>query len=83
MMACGCPVIELNSESNKVTFPNSEIIELTDSHPIAIADSIEKLLFDEKKRKSQVQKAYEFIKPLTWENSAKNLDELLRKNLTS
>jgi len=83
MMACGCPVIELNSESNKATFPNSEIIELVDPNPIGIADSIEKLLSDEKKRKIQSQKAYEFVKPLTWESSAKKLDEILRKTLTS
>jgi len=79
MMACGCPVIELNSESNKANFPNSEIIELADSNPLAIADSIEKLLKDENTRKIQSQKAYEFVKPLTWENSAKKLDGILRK----
>lgn len=83
MMACGCPVIELNSDSNKATFPNSDIIELANFSPLDIANSIEKLLTDDKKRQTQSQKAYEYVKPFTWENSAKKLDNIIRQTMES
>jgi glycosyltransferase involved in cell wall biosynthesis len=83
MMACGCPVLELNSDSNKVTFPNSDIIELTNFSPLDVANSIEKLLTDNKKRQTQSQKAYEYVKPFTWENSAKKLENIIRQTIES
>jgi O-antigen biosynthesis protein len=83
MMACGCPVIELNSDSSKATFPNSDIIELADFSPLDISNSIEKLLSNPTQRQTQSQKAYEYVKPLTWESSAKNLEHIIRQTMES
>jgi len=81
MMASGCPVVELNSTSNRITFPNREIITLTNPDPSDIADSLEELLTNEEKRKTQLKKAYEYVKPFTWEKSAKKLEKILRREL--
>ena len=81
MMASGCPVIELKSPSNSITFPNPEIIRLADPNPIGIADAIEELLKDEQKRKHQIQTAYEYVSGMTWEKSAEKLDQIIRRIL--
>jgi len=82
MMACGCPVIELDSPSNKINFSKSNAIKLAASNPVDIADKMEELLTNEEARKEQLKRAHEFVKPLTWEMSAKELESIFRTVLT-
>ena len=81
MMASGCAVLELDSSSNRSNFTNKDVLSLVGPSPSAMADKLEKLLKDEKKRKEQVRNAYEFVKSLTWENSTKKLDSIFRTEM--
>jgi glycosyltransferase involved in cell wall biosynthesis len=73
MMACGLPVIELDGESTRAVFP-PDVIHMCKPGPVAIADAIEDLLRNEEKRKRLAAAAAAWIKPFSWENSAREVE---------
>lgn len=79
MMACGLPVVELNSANNTRIYPKGTVT-FADGHPALIAEKIEHLLRDEKARKAITSKSLHYAKQLTWENSAKKVESSILRN---
>ncbi|MGH6811780.1 MAG: rhamnan synthesis F family protein [Methylocella sp.] len=73
MMACDLPVVEIDAESTRAVFKNGEV-SFAAPDPMNIADAIEQLLSDAELRARQAQKAGDFVKPLSWENSARAVE---------
>ncbi|WP_131800189.1 rhamnan synthesis F family protein [Methylobacterium indicum] len=80
MMACGLPVVEIDTESSRAAFPPN-VVGFAKANPICIADEIEKLIVSEDKRKTQSQNAKEFIAGFSWVESAKLIDGYIKEGL--
>jgi len=62
MMACGCPVVDLNLNGNEINYGGTENAMLTDPNPIAIANGILKLLKSNQPRDQMIKNSLEFVK---------------------
>jgi O-antigen biosynthesis protein len=80
MMACDLPVVEIDAESTRAVFKNGEV-SFVAPDPSNIADAIEQLLSDAELRARQVQKARDFVKPLSWEKSARSVETAILDRL--
>jgi glycosyltransferase involved in cell wall biosynthesis len=61
MMACGCPVVDLDNEINRASYP-AEAIRLAAPAPEAVAEAIVSLLQDAEARRRQRQAALAFVR---------------------
>lgn len=73
MMACGLPVIDLDIESVRSIFPQSTIT-LAEPTPESIADALEGLLNDAERRDRLAHAGLDFIRSLSWNNSARIIE---------
>ncbi|KAA0678252.1 glycosyltransferase [Roseomonas genomospecies 6] len=73
MMACGLPVVEVDTESTRAIFEN-DTVTLCAPHPVAIADQIEALLADPQRRRTQATAAAEWVSRFSWEQSARMVE---------
>jgi glycosyltransferase involved in cell wall biosynthesis len=73
MMACGLPVVELNSASTALDFPRN-VARFCEPEPYAIAKEIICLLTDEALRNNLSQSARNYIMPLDWMASARRME---------
>lgn len=80
MMACGLPVVEIDSESTRAVFPK-DVITLTGPHPSTIANDVEALLSDPQRRRQQAEAALRWVKQFDWENSARLVERALLEKL--
>ncbi len=76
MMACGLPVVELDSESSRLSFPDLTA-ELVQPDPVAIANVLEAMLADPARREAQAARAVRFAGSFSWEASAKTVERAL------
>jgi glycosyltransferase involved in cell wall biosynthesis len=76
MMACGLPVIELNSESSRYSFPEGVAV-LVEATPQAVAAQLKSLLSDRRRRDQLARRAREFIARYSWEKSARDIESAL------
>src|SRR5579885_3609512 len=76
MMACGLPVVELNSESSRLSFPDG-VAELVDPTPESVAGHLRTLLLDGMRRRQLADRALEFLKDFSWEKSAREIERAL------
>ena len=76
MMACRLPVLELNSESSRASFPNG-VAELADPTPESVAAHLKTLLLDRARREQLAQRALEFVANFSWEKSARDIENAL------
>lgn len=76
MMACGLPVVEVDTESSRTAFPEGTVAYAKPT-PIDVAECIERLIKDETSRTEQSRFAHDFVSQLDWVKSGK----LLRKYL--
>lgn len=81
MMACGLPIVELKGESTECIFPQ-ETVSLAEPHPAKIADAMEALIKDERKRQKQSVAAREWVNSFSWQASAKLVEQALIERLT-
>lgn len=81
MMACGLPVVELDTESTREVFP-LDAVQFAEPSPVAIADAIELLLTNPERRKVVRQGGQKFISTLSWEKSARALESALLEGLS-
>ena len=81
MMACGLPIVELKGESTECIFPK-ETVSLAEPHPAKIADAIEALIRDERKRQKQSVAAREWVNRFSWQASAELVEQALIERLT-
>lgn len=65
MMACGLPVLELDSESSRAIFPDG-VVTLTGPSPDRICDDIERLIRNPHLLEAQREKAGRWIDGLSW-----------------
>jgi O-antigen biosynthesis protein len=80
MMACGLPVVEIDSESTRCMFKNGEAA-LAPGDPRAVADAIERLIADDARRARQIDAAYDFVRQCNWRDSARAVESALLERL--
>jgi glycosyltransferase involved in cell wall biosynthesis len=80
MMACGLPVIELDSESSRSAFP-AGVAELADPTAEGVAHRLKALLGDKTRREQLAQRATEFLVNFSWERSARDIETALLARL--
>ena len=81
MMACGLPIVELDTESTRAIFPD-EVVTRAVPSPSAIADAIEGLLASPARRKQQAVFASEWVSQFDWEASGRIVESALIERLT-
>lgn len=79
MMACGLPVVDLKLENSKINYQNSEEIALLfGPDPQEIADSLLRIIEDEKELKRRSEAGVKFAGSFpTEEQSARKVEEML------
>jgi len=77
MMACGLPVVELDSPTLDRDFPEGALTKAL-PHPLSIAAELEKLLTDAALWSHQQASGYAHVASLTWEAAGERLVEALR-----
>ncbi|KQO67477.1 rhamnan synthesis F family protein [Methylobacterium sp. Leaf89] len=80
MMACGLPVIEIDTESTRAIFKNDEVT-FASPMPYAIADAIERLASDPDRQALQRARGLAFTQATSWERSARALEAALFERL--
>lgn len=80
MMACGLPVVELNSESSRRSFGNG-VVALADPVPESVAAHLKTLLLDRRRRQQLSQKGRESLVNFSWEKSARDIEQALLSRL--
>lgn len=78
MMACGCPVVDLDRENNYFDY-GPGTVTLAQSTPEAVAEEISRLLEDEDRRKKQTEASLQFIAQRSYEQGALKVEALLLK----
>ena len=69
MMACGCPVVDLDFNNSVVSYDSKNNITLVDTTPEAIAEGIIRLYKNKTLREKQVNNALKFCKKLPTERN--------------
>ncbi|KQO73991.1 hypothetical protein ASF20_01340 [Methylobacterium sp. Leaf88] len=80
MMACGLPVIEIDTESTRAIFKNDEVT-FTGPMPYVIADAIESLAANSDRQALQRARGFAFTQATSWERSARVLEGALLERL--
>ena len=80
MMACGLPVLELDSECTRAVFPPGALF-LAKPDPEIIAEVLGEALVSEERRREVVRKAFAFTADLDWERSSRALEQAIREAL--
>lgn len=81
MMACGLPCVELDTPSARAAFGAEPPLELARFDPLAVADSLERLLSDNELAEERRRRAIEFVSDKTWEAAAEQVEAGLRESL--
>jgi len=81
MMACKCAVVDLNRETVRGVLEHQVNALLAEPTPEAIADAVVRLLDDEPLRQRLVETAYRQVQQLSWEKSARRVEEILYAKL--
>jgi glycosyltransferase involved in cell wall biosynthesis len=81
MLACGLPCVELDSPSVVAAFGRDGPLELTPPEPLAMAQTIERLLDDPGLRAQRAREGAEFVAGKTWEAAARQVEQGLRAAL--
>lgn len=78
MMACGCPVIDLNLEANRLNYGSSNNVVLCDPTPSDLANAIIELIENEEKRKKFAENGYEHSNTFPdKEGTARQIEQLI------
>lgn len=80
MMACGLPVLELDGDSARATFPEG-VVKFAGPSPNDIADQIEKLITSRVGLVQQIERAFKWIRRLSWSDSAKDVRNAINDRL--
>jgi len=81
MMACGLPVIEMDGENTRKTFPKDSVI-LAKPSPESIAQAISSLLDDVDQRNKISKNALYYVNSLSWEKSSKQIETILKNSIS-
>ena len=80
MMACGLPVVEFDGENTRKTYPENAVA-FAKPTPEAIADTIRTLLGDRDLQALHTAAGRDFVKELSWEKSARQMETALSQTL--
>jgi tetratricopeptide (TPR) repeat protein/glycosyltransferase involved in cell wall biosynthesis len=80
MMACGLPIVEIDNESTVSIFP-PDVVSMARPNPKAIANEIEALMDNPRRREHQRQAALEWISELSWESSIRAVEQAFLDHL--
>ena len=81
MMACGLPVIEMDGENTRQTFPEESVI-LAKPDPESIARAISNLLDDIDLRNKISNNALKYVTTLSWEKSSRQVETILKNSFS-
>lgn len=80
MMACGLPVVEIDTESTRAIFKNDEVY-FAQPLPYSIADAIVELSSNRDARERQRRRGLDFVKDTSWERSAYAIEAAMIERL--
>lgn len=80
MMACGLPVLEIDGESTRSVFPDG-VVTLTGPHPLKVAEDLNAMLADPRRRRAQADAALSWVSGFNWEASARMIEDALFERL--
>ena len=80
MMACELPVIELDTESTRETYPEGVVL-MAHPDPHDIADKISGLLHDEAACRALAERGASWVRTLSWEDAARDVETALLASL--
>jgi len=83
MMACKCAVVDLNRETVKGVMTHGVNALLANPEPASIAENILGVLNDRQLRDRIVTNGYEMVQGLSWEHSARQVELILRREVSS
>lgn len=81
MMACGLPVVELDVEGTRAVFPD-DAVAFAKPTPHGVADCLQRLIVSSEQRESLREGGLRYVKPLSWEKSARALEASLLEGLS-
>jgi glycosyltransferase involved in cell wall biosynthesis len=81
MLACGLPCVELDSPSVVAAFGRDGPVVLAPPEPLAMAETIERLLGDSEMRSERADAGARFVADKTWDAAAKQVATGLRAAL--
>lgn len=77
MMACRCPVLDLQGPTLAGIFTDGVNIFLAEPDPIKIADKIEEILHNKDKCQQVIEQAYQYVQQFSWQKSARKVETSL------
>ena len=80
MMACGLPVIELDTESTRAIFPD-DVITLVSNKPKYMAEQIRNFIADPARRTIQAEKALQWVSQFSWYDAARSVENAFFERL--
>ena len=80
MMACGLPILELNSQSTRDIFPDG-IVTFTGPDPKQMCDEISRFIDDEAGRLDQAARAKRWVSQFSWEKSGRDIESAIKEKL--
>ena len=82
MMASGLPVVEIDGESTRSIFPD-KVVTFAPPHPLEMANEIQHLLRNPKRRHEQAETALKWVRQFSWEASAKMVETAIVERIVS
>jgi O-antigen biosynthesis protein len=79
MMACGLPCVELDSPAVRAALGGDDAVTLAEFDPLALADSIERLLDDPDLRARLSEAGRRLVAERTWERAGERFERCLRE----
>lgn len=80
MMACGLPVVELDTESTREAYPD-RVVLMAKPDPYVIAEKLALLLHDASERRALAERGANWVRTLSWENAARDVEKILHSYL--
>jgi glycosyltransferase involved in cell wall biosynthesis len=81
MMACGLPCVDLAGGSSEAVFGDAGPVDLAAADPIALADTMEALLDDERAWRAKSDAGLAFVADACWDRAAEQVEAGLREAL--
>jgi len=73
MMACGLPLLELDTDSTRAIFP-PDVVTLAGPDPLDVADKLRRLITDRAGRERQARAARAWVAGFSWEGAARAVE---------
>lgn len=80
MMACGLPILELNSQSTRDIFPD-DVVTLVGPDPVRMCDEISRFIDDHSARSEQAEKAALWVSQFSWDKSGRAIENAIKEKL--